>query len=146
MELLGNLCSRHKLKSLNYSTCIHFAPSTQLSRKVSQKWPKFLAEVYCNVCWSVFFIKSIKIQYTYFSDFPVMYPSGLRSDFCEIWIWGPNPLYSRNFLSNHHLPVHTQRSSSWEEKHSEIQSNRRKKTQTNKTKQGEQKNFIPINF
>lgn len=48
----------------------------------------------------------------YFSDFPVKYPSELISLFCEIWIWLYNPLYTRNFLSNHHLLVPSQWSSS----------------------------------
>lgn len=78
------------------------------------------------------------------SLFPVMYPSGLRSDFCEIWIWGPNPLYSRNFLSNRHLPVHTQRSSSWEEEHSEIQSNRKKKPKPTKPNRGNRRILFPL--
>lgn len=56
-----------------------------------------------------------------------MYPSQRRFHFCEIWVLGPNPLYSRNFLPNHHLPVSTRWSSSWEKAHSEVQSNRRKK-------------------
>lgn len=143
MELLGNLCSRHKLKSLNYSTGIHFVPSTQLSRKVSQKWPKFLAEVYCNVLVCLCYQVNQDLVYI-FLDFPVMCPSGLRSDFCEIWIWGPNPLYSRNFLSNCHLPVHTQRSSSWEEEHSEIQSNRKKKPKPTKPNRGNRRILFPL--
>lgn len=59
MEIFRSLCSKHKLKSLNYNTESHFIPNTELPRDISQKVPKFLPHICCDDCWSAFVISQV---------------------------------------------------------------------------------------
>lgn len=58
MEIFGNLCSTHKLRSLN-NTESHLVPKTELPRNISQKVPKFLSHIYCDDCWSAFVVSQV---------------------------------------------------------------------------------------